>query len=164
MKIFTDDHPALRQKSTPVTASQMKALGPLLDEMEKTCIKADGVGLAAPQVGINLSFFIMLPGPNKRYPKAPHGPREVVFNPKIIKKSTKKISDWEGCLSLPGRRAEVPRYASIQVQYYNEHGKLIEKTYEGFLARLFLHEYDHLRGVLYSDYLTEPLPKKGKKK
>lgn len=154
MQIYPDIHPALRTKSAPVAPYQIGSLQSLFSEMHQTCIEADGVGLAAPQVGINLRFFIMCPAPNERYPDAPEIPWEVVINPRIIRQSIEMQSAFEGCLSIAGFRGSIARPLEIEVAYTNASHQQISGKLNGFLARVFLHEYDHLDGVLYPDRLA----------
>jgi len=123
----------------------------LIDDLMHTCNKAKGMGIAAPQVFHSKQIFIMSSHPNERYPNAPVMEPVAVINPKITWQSEEQESGWEGCLSVPGLRGLVPRSTSIKVAYTNRYDEEIEATYNGFLARVFLHEYNHLTGTLFID-------------
>lgn len=123
----------------------------LIDDMKFTVDKVNGVGLAAPQVFHSKRIFIIASKPSDRYPSAPLMEPEAIVNPVIRKMSESKIKDWEGCLSIPGIRGYVPRSESIEVEYMNEKGELVQKTFNGFLARVFQHELDHLEGIVFLD-------------
>ena len=111
------------------------------------------MGIAAPQVGELKRIMVMCSRPNSRYPQAPVMDETVMLNPTIIWKSKEMIKDWEGCLSLPLIRGYVPRCESIQVEYFTRDGGLIKADFDGFLARIFQHEYDHLNGKVFIDRL-----------
>jgi peptide deformylase len=114
-----------------------------------------GVGIAAPQVGKSLRLFIMAPKPNPRYPDAPAMEPTAIINPEILRVSDEKESGWEGCLSVPGFRAKVPRHFEIDVAYTDRHGRNHTERFSGFMARLFQHEFDHLEGILYPERLEK---------
>jgi peptide deformylase len=99
------------------------------------------VGLAAPQVGVSKRLFIVCPDDDPI----------VVINPKITKKSPKMATDWEGCLSIPGLRGQVPRHTSVEVEFTGLDGKAFRMEAKGFLARIFQHENDHLDGIFFID-------------
>src|ERR1700677_4999174 len=103
---------------------------------------SNGVGIAAPQVYESKAIFIVASRPNPRYPTAPLMNPEVVINPEILERSTTIVKDWEGCLSIPGIRAEVPRHREIKVRYQSIDGLLIERDFSDFVARIFQHEDD----------------------
>lgn len=118
------------------------------------CVKnSNGVGIAAPQVFKSLQIIIISSKPNNRYPHAPSMEPFVIINPKIIQTSDSKNKDWEGCLSIPCIRAQVPRYDTIKVEYYNEKNEKKISVFEGFIARVFQHEYDHLKGLVFLDQI-----------
>jgi peptide deformylase len=124
----------------------------LIKDIKRICKAKDGVGIASPQVGVNKSIFILWSKPNKRYPKAPDMPKPlVIINPKVLEVSKQMISDWEGCLSIPGIRAKVSRHKSLRVEFQNEEGEVVKESFSGFVARIFQHEFDHLEGVLFID-------------
>lgn len=144
-------HPHLRQQSVAIDNIAEPKIQILLDELLSFVIKNDGVGIAAPQVDIGKRIFIMCSRPNARYPYAPEMPATFVINPEIIWQSPEMNKDWEGCLSLPGIRALVPRHNDIKVRYISRTGNIIEANFSGFLARVFQHEYDHLDGIVFID-------------
>lgn len=117
----------------------------------QTCSDANGMGIAAPQVSHSQRIFIVASRPNARYPYAPHMQATAVINPQITWKSAETEKDWEGCLSLPGVRALVPRHTHITVKYTARDGTAVESDYDGFIARVFQHEYDHLDGKVFID-------------
>lgn len=112
-----------------------------------------GVGIAAPQVGRSLRLFIMAPRPNPRYPDAPEMEATAVINPEILRVSQEVETGWEGCLSVPGFRGQVPRSLEIDVAFTDRTGKERAERFNGFMARLFQHEFDHLEGILYPERL-----------
>lgn len=121
----------------------------LLRDMRDTMLALDGVGLAAPQIGINLRIVIFGVESNPRYPDAEVVPETVLINPIITPLSEKKEDGWEGCLSVPGMRGLVPRFTHLRYQGFDQFGALIDRTVSGFHARVVQHECDHLDGVLY---------------
>lgn len=123
----------------------------LINDMIHTCKNAKGMGIAAPQVYHSKSLFIISSQPNERYPHAPYMEPAAVINPKIISYSKQMAKDWEGCLSLPGIRALVPRHEAIEVRYTDRYGAEVETKFEGFIARVFQHEFDHLQGKVFID-------------
>lgn len=123
----------------------------LISKMLYTVEKSKGVGIAAPQVFQSLQILIVSSKPNNRYQNAPHMTPTVIINPKIIETSIGKNKDWEGCLSIPGIRAMIPRYDTIKVEYFNEKNEKKSELFEGFIARVFQHEYDHLNGLVFLD-------------
>jgi peptide deformylase len=121
----------------------------LLADMRDTMRAHDGVGLAAPQIGVNLRVVIFGVGHNPRYPDAEPVAETVLINPVITPLDEVTEEDWEGCLSVPGMRGKVPRIKSIRYQGRDEYGALIDRTASGFHARMVQHECDHLDGILY---------------
>jgi peptide deformylase len=125
----------------------------LIDDMLATLRDANGVGIAAPQVYEPASVFIVASGPNPRYPDAPEMEPEVVINPEILERSDGLVKGWEGCLSIPGIRGLVPRHRRIYVRYTTIGGDEVEREFLDFVARVFQHEDDHLRGIVFLDRL-----------
>jgi peptide deformylase len=109
----------------------------------------DGVGLAAPQIGVNLRVVIFEVSSNPRYPDAETVPQTVLIDPVITPLSDAMEEGWEGCLSIPGMRGLVPRYTHLRYQGRDAYGALIDRTVSGFHARVVQHECDHLDGILY---------------
>ena len=144
-------HPVLRQTAGRVTDVKTAAVETLIADMMETVGDANGVGIAAPQVYESKRIFIMASRPNARYPLAPKMSPTALINPEILDRSDKTAKDWEGCLSIPGLRARVPRSVRVQVQYTGIDNKLKTAVFEGFLARVFQHELDHLDGKVYLD-------------
>ena len=147
--------PRLLRVAQPVTAFDTDELHLLVSDMLDTMLAANGAGLAAPQIGVDLQLVIFGSNQvNPRYPDAPPVPQTVLINPVITPLpdddgSVREESDWEGCLSVPGLRAVVPRYARIRYTGMDQYGDPIERTVEGFHARVVQHECDHLVGKLY---------------
>ena len=144
-------HPVLRQKAQAVDNITDDAFQGQLDALLDFVLARSGMGIAAPQVGISQQFFILSSHPNQRYPYAPDIAPFVVINPSITWLSDTLIKDWEGCLSLPGIRALVPRHDAIKVSYQTRQGDVVEMELNGFLSRVFQHEYDHLHGRVFLD-------------
>lgn len=142
LKIYTGEDPVLRKKARKITKIGKK-LRTLAKDMLETMYHANGVGLAAPQVGISERLVVIDVG---------SGPI-VLINPEIIKKEGEN-RDVEGCLSLPGRSEYVTRADRVIVAAYDLNGKKINLTGEGLLARAFQHEIDHLNGILFIDHLN----------
>lgn len=144
-------NPLLRQKSQVVDDIYVSGVQALGKKMLGRVKAMNGMGIAAPQLGELKRMFVMASHPNERYPYAPLMEATVVINPQIIAYSESKEKGWEGCLSVPGLRGEVWRHKSVDVMYQTLTGESIETRYEGFLARIFQHENDHLDGYLFVD-------------
>jgi peptide deformylase len=147
--------PVLRQVSKPVEAFDTQALYDLIKDMRDTMADYDGAGLAAVQIGVPLRVMIFGVDHNPRYPEAEFVPDTVLINPLFEVLDETNESHWEGCLSVPGMRGLVSRPAHIRYLGFDPLGKTIEREANGFHARVFQHEYDHLNGVLYPDRITE---------
>jgi len=163
LRITQLGEPVLRKVSKPVRLPLSKAQNRLIDDMIVTMKKAKGVGIAAPQVGLGLRLFIVAPEPSIRYPKAPRMAPVAMINPVLVKHSKKMVTDWEGCLSIPGLRGRVPRYQSIEIEFTARDGRRLREKLSGFVARIFQHEFDHINGHVYIDrvqdtrtFMTEP--------
>lgn len=146
-------HDVLRTPARPVELPASPALRAFADDLMATMLDLDGVGIAAPQVYESVQLFIVASRPNPRYPDAPAMEPEVVANPEIVWRSEELVKGWEGCLSIPGIRGFVPRHSKIRVRYRSLDGAVMEREFEGFVARVFQHEDDHLRGVVFLDRL-----------
>lgn len=149
--------PVLRGKSLKIDTPSDPAIQSLIDDLLVTVEEVYGVGIAAPQVYEPLAVFIVASRPNPRYPHAPDMEAAVMINPEILWKSEELEKGWEGCLSVPGLRGLVPRHKRIGVRYLDRRGDLVEAEYDGFLARVFQHEFDHLQGVVFVDRLETTL-------
>ena len=142
--------PRLLRVAQPVTAFDTDELHNLVRDMFETMRSVDGAGLAAPQIGVDLQLVIFgTDAINPRYPDAPLVPRTVLINPVITPLSSAQEEDWEGCLSVPGLRGKVPRYSQIRYTGMDPFGDPIDRTVDGFHARVVQHECDHLQGILY---------------
>ena len=134
----------------PVQAFDTPELHALITDMRETMAAVNGAGLAAPQIGVNLQLVIFgSTTRNPRYPDRPLVPPTVLINPVITPLGDALEEDWEGCLSVPGLRGVVPRHARIRYTGFDEQGQPIDRTVEGFHARVVQHECDHLIGQLY---------------
>jgi peptide deformylase len=143
-------NPILRMKTNDINKIEDFEKS-LIGNMKFTVGKVSGVGLAAPQVNESKSIFIIASKPNTRYPTAPDMQPEAIINPKILSSSEEIVTDWEGCLSIPGLRGLVPRSKSIIAEYLNENGEKVKKQFDDFVARIFQHEFDHLEGIVFLD-------------
>ena len=141
--------PRLLRVAPPVTAFDTPELHALVQDMFDTMEAARGAGLAAPQIGVDLQLVIFGFSRNERYPEAPPVPRTVLINPVITPLSDAEEEGWEGCLSVPGLRAVVPRISRIRYTGFDPAGAPIEREADGFHARVVQHECDHLQGILY---------------
>jgi peptide deformylase len=140
----------LLRMAQPVTAFDADALHLLVADMFDTMRAVNGAGLAAPQIGVDLQLVIFgTDAPNPRYPDAPVVPRTVLLNPVITPLGHEEEDGWEGCLSVPGLRGVVPRWARIRYRGFDPFGDPIEREVSGFHARVVQHECDHLIGKLY---------------
>ncbi|MEK6736267.1 MAG: peptide deformylase [Pseudomonadota bacterium] len=121
----------------------------LIQDMQDAMNSLSGAGLAAPQIGVSLQVVIFGFEKNQRYPAADEVPFTVLLNPVLTPLSEEMEEDWEGCLSIPGLRGMVPRYAQLRYQGVDQYGETIDRTVSGFHARVVQHECDHLQGILY---------------
>ena len=156
--------PVLRQIAQPIDDVTHPDVQQLAQTMLFTLEGSNGVGLAAPQIFVSKRLMVVASKPTKRYPYAPEMPATVMINPEFIPLSDAMVKDYEGCLSIPSIRALVPRYHSIRVSYTDLTGQRLEVNFEGFIARVFQHEYDHLNGLVYldrvdnnQDIISEPM-------
>jgi peptide deformylase len=141
--------PRLLERASPVAAFDTPELHALLADMYDTMRALDGAGLAAPQIGVGLQVVIFGIDHNPRYPDAETVPQTVLINPTLQQVDNEIEEGWEGCLSVPGLRGLVPRYKRLRYLGFDPFGKAIDRTVEGFHARVVQHECDHLIGVLY---------------
>lgn len=140
----------LLRVAQPVTQFDTDELHLLISDMLDTMHAANGAGLAAPQIGVDLQVVIFgTDTVNPRYPDAPIVPRTVLINPVITVLDSEMESGWEGCLSVPGLRGVVPRHARIKYNGFDQYGDPISRIADGFHARVVQHECDHLIGKLY---------------
>jgi peptide deformylase len=141
--------PRLLRVAKPVTEFGTPALKALIADMFETMAAANGAGLAAPQIGVDLQLVIFGYSKNVRYPDAPPVPPTVLINPVIEVLDGGRTEGWEGCLSVPGLRGVVERDERIRYTGFDADGELIDRIADGFHARVVQHECDHLDGILY---------------
>ncbi len=141
----------LRLNSQPITDVNSVETRDLIAAMKTTLAGTQGVGLAAPQIGSSQRIMIVASRPCPRYPNAPLMKPIVMINPSFQPLSDAKEKEWEGCLSIPGIRALVPRFKHIRIDYTDEQSALIETCLHDFIARVFQHEFDHLNGLVFLD-------------
>ncbi len=147
-------HPALRSPAVEVPHEQIGSaeLERLISEMVEAMHEADGVGLAAPQLGIGLQVFIYLESADEEGGAAEI---HVVINPMIEPEPGDLEEEWEGCLSIPGLRGLVPRHPAVRVRGLDRHGEALDYCAQGFAARVIQHEFDHLNGVVFLDRMGD---------
>ncbi len=141
--------PCLLRQAQPVTQFDTPELHELIRDMFDTMHAANGAGLAAPQIGVDLQVVIFGFSRNVRYPDAPAVPETVLINPVLKPLGEEMEEGWEGCLSVPGLRGMVPRFARLHYEGFDQIGQRISRDAEGFHARVVQHECDHLNGILY---------------
>jgi peptide deformylase len=154
-KIVTLPEPVLRRKAHAVSKFD-KNLQSLIDDMVETMREAPGVGLAAPQIGLSERLIVVEYTERAEDEDKEDAPKKVwaIANPEIVKASEETLLGVEGCLSIPNLVGEVERHAMVLVRGLNRHGKPMKVKAEGWLARIFQHEIDHLNGVLFTDRAT----------
>ena len=154
-KIVTLPEPVLRRKARRVGTFD-KNLQTLIDDMIETMREAPGVGLAAPQVNVSERLIVIEYAEEEDEEGESEKPKKlfVMINPEIVKSSAETLMGVEGCLSIPNLVGEVERHATVQVKGLNRHGKPAKVKAEGWLARIFQHEIDHLNGILFPDRAT----------
>jgi peptide deformylase len=157
--------PVLRKVAQAI-APDYPNLNELIANMYATMYAAHGVGLAAPQVGLDIRLFVIDSSPmfedddgNPPPADSEQGIKRVFINAQILQSAGKPWSYTEGCLSIPFIREDVKRLSDIEIRYYDEEFNLRQETFTGLTARVILHEYDHIEGKLFIDYLS-PLKKR----
>ena len=145
----------LRLPAQAVADTQSDEIQQIIETLQDTLATTQGVGLAAPQISVSKRIIIIASRPTPRYPSAPLMEPTVMINPSFDTLSDSKEKDWEGCLSIPGIRARVPRFTQIRIHYTDQQGGLIELSLDGFIARIFQHEFDHLEGRVYLDRVED---------
>ena len=153
LKVARLGHPILRKLAEPVPPEGIgaPAIQRLIDDMIETMVEYDGAGLAAPQVHVAQQIVVFEVEGNPRYPDAESIPLTVLINPKITPNTQHMDEDWEGCLSLPDLRGQVPRYTQVRVEAYDRKGKKLNYVAKNFHARVVQHECDHLIGTVFVD-------------
>jgi peptide deformylase len=148
-KILRMGDPLLLEQARPVQHFDTPELDGLIEDMFDTMAAAGGVGLAAPQIGVGLQVVVFGFDASERYPDAEAVPQTILINPQITPLSAEEEAGWEGCLSLPGLRGEVNRFVGIRYRGVDAQGRPIDRSVNGFHARVVQHECDHLIGKLY---------------
>ena len=152
LPIVTYNDPVLRKKTEPIK-ELTNSVSKLIDDMIETMYNSDGVGLAAPQIGKTVRLFVMDGDPILEDEEEKYG-LLVFINPEIIEKKGKKIPMDEGCLSIPDIREKVFRPETIVIKYKDQDFTEQQKEFSGWMARIIQHEFDHLNGILFIDYLS----------
>lgn len=153
LPIYTYGQPVLRAETQTIN-KDYPGIGVLVDNMFETLLKSDGVGLAAPQVGLSIRLFIINADcVSQTYPECKNFKR-VMINPVIIEQSDETMSLEEGCLSFPGIHEKVTRAANVRVEYFDVNFNKQEEYFEGFIARIVQHEYEHLAGKVFIDSIS----------
>jgi peptide deformylase len=147
-------HPILRQVAMPITqfGAELRAL---LTDMEDTMRELHGAGIAAPQIGVSQRVVIFEVKENPRYPHVAPVPYTVLINPELTPLGEEAEEGWEGCLSVPGMRGLVPRFRRLRYRGVDQKGVPLDRTVEGFHARVVQHEVDHLDGILYPQRIRD---------
>jgi peptide deformylase len=156
MQIAKIGEAILRQPARKVSHDEFSQ-APLMefcDDLLATMLAANGIGIAAPQVFDPRAIMIIASRPNARYPNAPQMEPLLLVNPHVIASSEQKVWEWEGCLSVPGLRGRIARADWVDVSYQTQQGESKQQRFAGFVARVFLHEYDHLIGLTWLDHVA----------
>lgn len=150
-------HPALRTPAEAVPRDEIggSQLQELIDDMIETMRSADGVGLAAPQVGVGLQVFVWAAIDPDHDPDDEEPEVHAVINPGVEPRARGVVSDWEGCLSIPDLRGLVPRPAVVRLHGVDRDGQPIDRQLEGYEARIIQHEFDHLNGIVFLDRMRD---------
>lgn len=148
--------PRLRQLARPVNLSHPAAILPIAAAMREWMDKRGGVGIAAPQIGVDLQMMIIASRPSQRYPNAPLMQPLLLLNPLPLRYSDTLVEEWEGCLSVPGLRGKVLRPDAVDIEFFDLDGRGHLLSLTGFPARIFQHEYDHLIGMTFVDRVASP--------
>ena len=147
--------PRLNRVAQPIEAFDTEELHALVRDLWDTMAARSGAGIAAPQIGVNLRLVVFAMQVNPRYPNAEPVPETVLINPVLTPVDEAQEYGWEGCLSVPGMRGNVPRYKRLRYTGFDAHGNVIDREVDGFHARVVQHECDHLDGILYPMRVTD---------
>jgi len=153
LPIYLYGNPVLRRKSEDISADYPE-LQKLIADMFETMYNADGVGLAAPQIGKNVNIIVIDASPFGEDEPELKDFKRVFINPKITYNSDETLSTEEGCLSIPGIHENVFRYLDLTIEYYNENFEKVTEHLEGRKAKIIQHEYDHLQGIMFVDKIS----------
>ncbi|MEO9966054.1 MAG: peptide deformylase [Reichenbachiella sp.] len=143
--------PVLKREADEIEEGSIDVIQ-LRDDMFETMYEASGIGLAAPQIGKSIRMFVVDGSPLEE--EGMEDFKKVFINPEIVWEEGEKWNFEEGCLSIPGIREEISRHRRIRVNYLDENFKEHEEEFDGMKARIFQHEYDHIDGILFTDYLS----------
>jgi len=147
-RVLKMGEPLLQSVAAPVTSFDDE-LRALVADMDDTMHALSGAGIAAPQIGVSVRVVIFELKDNPRYPHIAPVPYTVLVNPLVTPVDAEQDEGWEGCLSVPGMRGLVPRYRRLRYRGFDQHGAPLDRTVEGFHARVVQHEVDHLDGILF---------------
>ena len=147
-RVLRMGEPLLKQVAAPVMRFDA-GLAALIADMDDTMRSQSGAGIAAPQIGVGLRVVIFELKDNPRYPQLTPVPYTVLVNPELAPLGEEQEEGWEGCLSVPGLRGLVPRFTRLRYQGFDAQGLPIDRSVEGFHARVVQHEVDHLDGILF---------------
>ncbi|HEX4649588.1 MAG TPA: peptide deformylase [Steroidobacteraceae bacterium] len=153
-RVLRMGEPLLRAVAAPVTRFDAE-LAALVTDMDDSMRALSGAGIAAPQIGVSLRVVIFELKDNPRYPHLAPVPYTVLVNPVLTPLGEEQEEGWEGCLSVPGIRGLVPRFRRLRYQGFDVDGAPIDRTVEGFHARVVQHEADHLDGILYPQRMRD---------
>ncbi len=151
--IYVYGHPVLRKVAEEI-GRDYPDLDRFIEDMFETMYKSDGLGLAAPQVGKSIRLFVIDGEPLAEDHPEMKEFKQAFINPQVIERKGAMVPMNEGCLSLPGLHEEVDRESEIRIQYYDQQWNFHDEVYTGYKARVVLHEYDHLDGILFPDRLS----------
>jgi len=153
-RVLKMGEPLLAAVAAPVKRFDAELAG-LVSDMNDTMRSLNGAGLAAPQIGVSLRVVVFEVASNPRYPHVSPVPYTVLVNPQLTPLGTEQDEGWEGCLSVPGLRGLVPRFRRLRYRGLDQEGRPIDRTVEGFHARVVQHEVDHLDGILYPQRIRD---------
>jgi peptide deformylase len=157
LKIATIGHPVLREVARPLSREELSSreTQTFIDDLVETMFDANGAGIAANQVFRPIRVAVICVKDNPRYPYKPNWPLTVLVNPEVTPTTDDTFMNYEGCLSVPNLRGEVPRFAGVHVRAQDREGKPLEFDVKGLTAGTFQHELDHLDGKLFVDRVTD---------
>ena len=156
-KIATVGHPVLREIARKLTREELAspAIQTFIDDLVETMRDANGAGLAANQVYEPIQICAIQVKDNPRYPYKPNWPLTILVNPEVTPLETEAFQNYEGCLSVPNLRGEVPRFVAVRVRAWDREGKDVDFEVRGLTAGTFQHEVDHLQGKLFLDRVVD---------
>lgn len=155
LPIYIYGQPVLRKKAQDIDIENYPDLSELIDNMFETMYNAEGIGLAAPQIGLSERIFVidLTPLADEEHPEFKDF-KKIFLNATITNRSGEIEAIEEGCLSIPGIHEKVPRESQIEITYFDEKGVEHNEAHSGFIARVIQHEYDHIDGILFTERIT----------